>query len=89
MRTKGETEKDRRGLDKKSGHTFLSPQEERCCATGIPMVCVALRPDGVSSSALWRKLGWGSPCSPVLWAVGLGCGLWLPRLSLTPESRQS
>lgn len=31
-------------------------------------------PDGVSSSAFWRKLGWGGPCSPFVWAVGLGNG---------------
>lgn len=44
----------------------------------VLMVYATPVPDGVSSSAFWRKLGWGSPRSPFVWAVGLGYGLWLP-----------
>lgn len=66
------------GWTRRVGSLFLSPQEEQCCVTGVPVACAALGPDGVSSSALWRKLGCGSPLGPSLWALGLGCGLWLP-----------
>lgn len=62
MRTKGERgEAD--GVGQEEGIPFYLLRKSSVVPMGVLMVCAPPMPGGVSSSAFWRKLGWGSPAA--------------------------
>ena len=89
VKTKGETGKDRRGLDKKRRHTFSYLLKKSGVVSRVFPWFVWHWGLMGSAQVPCGGLGFRSPFGSFFWEVGLGCGLWLPRLSLTLEPRHS
>lgn len=85
VKTKGETEKDRRGLDKKSRHTFSYLLKKSCVVSRVFPWFV--QDWGLMGSAQvpCGGLGWGGPFGSFF--LGSWSSLWFVATSLVLDSR--